>query len=326
MVFADLLECYHVLKSGTTRDRLAEALHEMAQVAADVTHGDGFVSQFNDGWLHMTYTPAECLAVYERLVGRRPESRPVFALRSSGYFGARRGPHLVIADAGRVGPDHLPAHAHGDIFSFEWSIGGRRMIVDAGVSEYRPGPWRAYTRSTRAHNTVTIADRDQCEFWSAFRVARRAHVARRFYRETADGFVLEASHDGYRHLAGRPVHTRRFDAAPLRVAVHDRVSGGAGQPVRARLLLHPDVRVHPVAGGLRLTCGSAQAVLRTRHPVTVESGWWSPEFNTRIATTQLALDYGDAPCEGGFALDAVHTDTDSGTLHEHPVRQSVLSA
>jgi uncharacterized heparinase superfamily protein len=57
----------------------------------------------------------------------------VFAMRDAGYYGVRRGGHLLIADAGRVGPDHLPAHAHGDIFSFEWTLRGQRVVVDAGV-------------------------------------------------------------------------------------------------------------------------------------------------------------------------------------------------
>jgi uncharacterized heparinase superfamily protein len=302
-VFADLLDCAALLPAGPLRDRLDETLHAMAQVAADMTHPDGFVSLFNDGWLHMTYSPAACLDVYARLFAREVTPRRTFALREAGYFGVRRARDLVIVDAGRIGPDHLPAHAHGDIFSFEWTLAGQRVIVDAGVSEYAPGEWRDYARSTRAHNTVTVGDEDQCEFWSSFRVARRARVTRHHYGETAGGFVLEASHDGYRRLTGAPVHTRRFDVTPHRIEVRDQVQGGAGQPVRARLLLHPAVRVEPVEGGLTLTIGHVQAALRARHEISLEQAWWSPEFNTRHETVQVVLQYGAAPCDGGFLLE-----------------------
>jgi uncharacterized heparinase superfamily protein len=302
-VFADLLDCYAVLPAGALRDRLASELHAMAQVAADMTHPDGYVSLFNDGWLHMAYEPSACLAAYAALFGRRPQPRDIFAMRDAGYYGVRRGQHLLVADAGQVGPDHLPAHAHGDIFSFEWTLGGQRVIVDAGVSEYVPGRWRDYARSTAAHNTVTIADEDQCEFWKSFRVARRARVTRHHYAEHAGGFVLEASHDGYRHLTGAPVHTRRFHASATAIRVDDRITGGQGQPVRARLLLHPGFQAERTEEGVLLTRGRVRALLRTRQPLSLTQAWWSPEFNTRIPTIQIVMDLGAAPCEGGFILE-----------------------
>ena len=307
-VFGDLLECFALIRDvpeqrDGLRDRLAAALHSMAQVVADVTHPDGLISLFNDGWLHMSHAPRTCLAVYERLLSRRVSPRAMFACRAAGYFGVRRDQDLVIADAGPIGPDHLPAHGHGDILSFEWTLAGQRVIVDAGVSEYAEGPWRAYARSTRAHNTVTIGNGDQCEFWRSFRVARRARVTVHQYCERADGFVLEAGHDGYRHLDGAPIHTRRFDASAARISITDRVVDGEGQPVRARLLLHPDFQALPSANGLLLTNGTIRATLRATHDVTVDQGWWSPEFNTRIPTRQLVITYGPAPCEGGFTLE-----------------------
>ncbi len=302
-VFADLLDCFAAMPPGAVRDRLAGELHSMAQVVADMTHPDGFVSLFNDGWLHMAYEPSACLAAYRQLFSRTVAARRVFAMRDAGYYGVRRDGHLLIADAGRVGPDHLPAHAHGDIFSFEWSLDGQRVVVDAGVSEYVPGRWRDYARSTAAHNTVTIADEDQCEFWRSFRVARRARVTRHHYSETGGGFVLEASHDGYRHLTGAPIHTRRFDATPTCIRVNDRVSGGDGQPVRARLLLHPDFQATPSEEGLVIANGRIRALLRTPHPISLEQGWWSPEFNTRLSTIQIVMHYGAAPCQGEFILE-----------------------
>ena len=68
---------------------------------------------------------------------------------------------FLIVDGGPVGPDYLPAHAHADIFSFELSLEGQRFVVDAGVFEYAAGEWRDFARSTAAHNTMTLDDRDQ---------------------------------------------------------------------------------------------------------------------------------------------------------------------
>ena len=82
---------------------------------------------------------------------------------------------------------------------------GVPLLVDTGTSTYAPGPVRDYERSTAAHNTVEVDGTDSTEVWGAFRAARRARVTRRRGR-AADGGVLtiEAVHDGFRRLPGRP--------------------------------------------------------------------------------------------------------------------------
>ena len=45
----------------------------------------------------------------------------------TGYYGARSADgHYVVCDAAPIGPDYNPGHAHGDLFSFELSLGGHR--------------------------------------------------------------------------------------------------------------------------------------------------------------------------------------------------------
>ena len=301
-VFADLLECHACLGPGEARRELERLLPAMAQALADTTHPDGLVSLFNDGGLNMAYAPADCLAACRALTGCAAAPRAQFALPEAGYYGVRDGGNLVIVDCGIVGPDSLPAHAHGDIFSFEWTVSGRRLIVDAGVFEYHPGEWRAYSRATSSHNTVTVGGEDQCEFWKAFRVGRRARVTRESYAPGASGFSLAASHDGYRRLPGRPIHRRHFNVAPDRIEVKDTVEGGAGQPAEARLLLHPDVEVIREDGRAVLRLAEVRASLETAASVEAADAWWCPDFGVRIPAKQLILSYGPAPCECGFVL------------------------
>ena len=301
-VLADLLECLSVLPEGEERARLAEAVDRMVQALVDLTHPDGLVSLFNDGGLHMAYPPSAILAAHRKLGGAWITPRPVAAMRDAGYFTARAGEDLVVVDCGRLGPDELPAHAHGDALAFEWSLAGQRLVVDAGVYEYQ-GPSRAWSRATRSHNTVTLDDRDQAEFWGEFRMARRPNVVLDTFVPEGPGFRLRGAHDGYRHLAGAPIHERRFDVRPDRIAVEDVVRGGSGQAVRARLLLHPDVAIERGPGGAALSCGPARARLTTRAPVSVEDAFWAPDFGVRQDTRQIVLDYGAAPCEGSFTLE-----------------------
>ena len=131
-VFADLGECAHVAPTPL-REALLTKLADMAQVLVDFTHADGLTSLFNDGGLHMSYSTPQCLAAFEKLGGVRPQPRDLVALPEAGYFGARNHDTLFIADCGAIGPEHLPAHGHGDTLAFEWTLDGRRVIVDAGV-------------------------------------------------------------------------------------------------------------------------------------------------------------------------------------------------
>ena len=113
-------------------------------------------------------------------------------------------------------------------------------MFDAGVTSYEADPMRQYCRSTRAHNTVEVGGADQCEFWSAFRVARRGRPRDVVFERLEDGFRLTGWHDGYERLRGRPRHQREFvwsGRGTLRV--RDLVRGR--RPLRAvsRLHLHP---------------------------------------------------------------------------------------
>ncbi len=324
-VFADLLECSHALPADSALHReLRRVLDQMAQALVDLTHPDGLVSLFNDGGLHMAYAPQECLAVYERLTGALAQPRSVFALADAGYFGVRDQRGYCLVDCGPIGPDFLPAHGHGDVLAFEWDLGHKRMIVDAGVYEYHEGTWRCYSRSTTSHNTVTIGQQDQCEFWKSFRVGRRPtpHVHRLALDEKKLELLLEGSHNGYSHLPSRPVHRRRVDASPTRIVIEDQITTAPGSThtarghadrglgpealrVHARLMLHPGCVARCVEEGLLLDHGGQRALLKSTCSLTLEDAWWCPDFGVRHKTQQVVLDYGQAPCTGGFTLEAL---------------------
>lgn len=114
----------------------------------------------------------------------------------------------LVFDAGKPCPDYLPAHAHADLFSYELMVDGQRVVVDSGVYEYAAGQWRDYFRSTRAHNTVEIAGKNQSEVWGSFRVARRARPGLNNYTDSKERTVIDVWHDGYQRL-GIPVMHRR---------------------------------------------------------------------------------------------------------------------
>ncbi|MEO1406649.1 MAG: alginate lyase family protein, partial [Pseudomonadota bacterium] len=259
-VFADLLECRHALGGDKFGGKLDDVLRRMAQVILDLTHTDGGTAQFNDAGLSMAYSPADCLAAYEALGFDAPTARNSFSLPDAGYFGLRTPQTYFVGDCGLIAPDDLPAHGHGDILSFEWSVGGQRIIVDQGVFEYVEGSHRQQSRSAANHNTLCIEGADQAEFFGAFRCGRRPSPDCLRYDVTEKGMIFEGQHDGYANLKNRPIHRRKFDVSADQLTIVDSLTTTAPSPASIGFLLHPDVAIenvehicHLISGDMRIS-------------------------------------------------------------------------
>ncbi len=287
----------------------AAALERMLSALDKVSHPDGGIALFNDSALGIYPSPAWLREAAGRIPALRlPGSAPAggWELPDAGYFGFRDGKACLICDAGPIGPDYIPGHGHGDIFSFELSLCSQRVVVDAGVFKYEPGPMRDYARSTRAHNTVEIEGRDQCEFWGAFRVGRRGRP-RDVGREISSGsFSLWGWHDGYRLLPGAPIHHRRFLWSPPGVLeVEDRIE--SARPVRAvsRIHLHPACRIER-REGLRIVAsrpgGRFEIAFWGPGELALESSYYSPEFGLRLDNTALVFSWFGDKIKTGFRI------------------------
>jgi uncharacterized heparinase superfamily protein len=271
-------------------------------VATDkLLHPDGQIALFNDSAFGIANDPGELLEAGRSLLGTTDERESgdgPWALRDAGYFGFRDGGAYVICDAGPVGPDYMPGHAHGDIFSFELSFDGRRMVVDGGVYSYEAGEMRRYCRSTRAHNTVEIDEQDQCEFWEVFRVGRRGRPTYVDWEPGPDGFRLASRHDGYSRLPGSPSHQRSFTYDRSgRLDIEDTIVSSRPVRVASRVHLHPECVIEQltddsaviVSGDRRVLLSWSGAVDELVH----EDSWYCPEFGVREKNACLAcLSYG----------------------------------
>ena len=220
-------------------------------------------------------------------------------MAAAGFYGARGpGGEYLVARMGALGPDALMAHAHGDWGSFEWSLGGRRVVVDQGVYEYVDGPARRTSRSTASHNTLMAGEVEQADFFGAFRCGARPHPPAPHHDAANGGLVL----DGVIAPAGPGVRHRLRRAlswTPGRLSLDDRIEGGARPPgpLNSRLLLHPDVRVElvgPRNARLTLVDGPVVAVrLAEGEALQMEPAQWWPDMGQARDTTRIVA-VGDA--------------------------------
>ncbi|MBX9929419.1 MAG: heparinase II/III family protein [Gemmatimonadaceae bacterium] len=158
-----------------------ETLGRMARAAVQLSRPNGALHQFNDAE-GSAHPPVLWLAARADTLSRRGETTAAlqgpWLLPAAGYAGWRDdalGERLVF-DAGPVGPRAQPGHAHCDALSFELDVAHQSFIVDAGVHGYDGDPFRPFSRSTAAHNTLMLNGEEQSEMWQTFRVARRARV------------------------------------------------------------------------------------------------------------------------------------------------------
>jgi uncharacterized heparinase superfamily protein len=302
-VLADLLECYSLLESSSLKSELDTCLKKMGEALANLTHPDGKISLFNDGGLSMSYKPGEIQEKLKALTGAGASPSREIKLQHAGYYGLQLSDLYFLYDAGKIGPDELPAHGHGDIFSFELSLGSQRIFVDKGVYEYSKGYHRTASRSTLSHNTVNLVHLDQCEFYDSFRVGRRANVSIKSYESNPESIRIVASHDGYQRLRGKPVHCRTIDLQKESLIVEDEISGGEGLRTEARLLLHPDVMTEKSSdGSVVLRAGDRKLVLYADHQTGIRTTVWYPDFGVALPTKQIIVYLGTAPCQSRFQI------------------------
>lgn len=180
---------------------LAEnAVESMASFLQRILQPDGNVPLFGDSVIAETPDPQVLIlesgsGLMETDLPRNHRREDYWLWRSTD--GTSISQHCLIFDVGNAACDHLPAHAHADLLCISASVFNERLLVDTGTFDYEDTPQRRHCRSTFAHNTASVDQRNQFDLWSRFRMGRRGHV-RGKAMGSGDGFEwCLAWHDGY---------------------------------------------------------------------------------------------------------------------------------
>ncbi len=279
-------------------DLVKKPLGKMIAALGHLTHPDGRIALLNDSAFGVYNPPDQLFSYVQSLFRYKNGSFNIsttgpFALPDAGYYGLRnKDGTYIICDTARIGPDYIPGHAHADIFSFELSLKGHRVVVDSGVYDYEVSQMRQYCRSTKAHNTVEIDDRDQCEMWAAFRVARRGRPYNVRWKPMQEGFELSAWHDGYKRLKGKPIHHRKFVwCKPGSLRIEDRIIASCPKSVTSRLHLHPDCSIDKIEDNsvcVSYVSGKFKLSFSGEGDLSLEDSFYCPEFGKKLENKALA--------------------------------------
>ena len=292
------------------RDRIAPMLRFFR-------HGDGGLSLFHGG---LESDPRMIAGLLARDDIR---GQPFQHARHSGYQRLAAARTILQLDCGKVpdGPFSLDAHA--GFLAFELSSGTGRLVVNCGAGGERHRSWDAALRATAAHSTLTLADVSSAQILPPG-LARDllgprltggplAPASRR--SETAQGWMVEATHDAYVAQFGL-VHERRVTLSPqgLMVTGADRLVPQGKGPVgklgfAVRFHIHPDVRVSRLEGGgilLKLPGGEGWRFRAGGGEISVEESVYLGGDLVR-RTEQLVISgvVKDSPAEAAWVFEQI---------------------
>lgn len=291
---------------------LASTASRMLQALDVLTHPDGRLALFADSAFDVAAEP-ERLRDYATRLGLAPEvARPGESrlLPQAGYLRLAAGPFDLIASVSGPAPAHQPGHAHCDALSFELSVGGRRLISDTGLFEYRPGPHRDRARSTASHATLMIDGQEQAEVWAAHRIGGRPEVALTAWDEAG---LAEARCRAWPR--GAPVHHRRFSVDATGVEIVDRVEGPA-QEIVSRWPIAPGWEVELEAGA---AWARSESIVRFELPAgfdwRLERAAYYPSFGVEIERPVLVGRCVDAAAaERGARMRITRVDAEAPSV------------
>lgn len=189
IILEDILRVYTALGSGQHKgdaEKLISAIRRMASAMMNLEQGFERTPLFNDAANNVSKDKGALLqAIVVHFANRGDACRKGNVIsenicgqeaagnfEASGYYKLCHGEAALLFDCGEIGPSYMGGHAHCDCLSFELSINEKVLFVNSGTGQYQ-GELRPFFRSTAAHNTIMIDDREQSELWGEHRAARR---------------------------------------------------------------------------------------------------------------------------------------------------------
>ncbi len=209
---------------------------------------------------------------------------------------------LFVGNSGPLGLAPLSGHGHADVLSFWLSINGQPFFIDPGTYLYNcGGEWRQFFRSTAAHNTVQIDEKDQSEQVTNFMFQDFYKIRNILWEQKGNRIYWSAEHSGYSRLPDPVIHKREviYDKGHYSFTIADTLRCCKEHKVTQCFHLHPDVNVtHQGDCTYLFSLKTSTVLLEADNKMQANlfhgslsplMGWHSPSFNSLEKTNSLVF-------------------------------------
>lgn len=193
--------------------------------------------------------------------------------------------HFLFADFGEVGQKGLGGHGHNDIFSFELSLCGVPIVVDAGSPVYTGDlAVMARFRGTASHNVLRVDEQEIATLLGTWRISNEAQPHDVNYESNDERDVIRGEHRGYARLDDPVTHQRTLtfykNAGRLHCADVLRCAGAH----RVEQFLHfaPGLEPNLRENALEISATGDLCAVVT----------WPPGARARLEAAQVSENYG----------------------------------
>ena len=221
----------------------ADTLARLAPALRGLMLGDGQIGAWHGG----AVIGADALDRLSRKAATGTEIRR--GGRWSGYHRLSAGRSVVVIDAGPPPSARLSNSGHAGTLAFEMSDGPDRLISNCGGVRGLAAPLAPALASglstTAAHSTLVIADTNSTRIRDDGTLAAGVEEVTLTLRSSAEGQLIETSHNGYAKRFGMLVRRRLFLTADgNELAGEDLIEAAPAGLLRRRAERNFDVRFH----------------------------------------------------------------------------------
>ena len=272
-------------------EQMTHTIDRMAQALRFFRYADKGLAVFN-GAHEGDAALIDTALTYADAGGRTLRNLP-----HTGYERLSAGRTLVMVDTGTPPTSPHDGQAHAAPLAFEMTYGRERVFVSCGT-HLLDSSWQNILRSTAAHSTLGVDDRNACEIRADGHFGRRSRKISVSREEKNGAVLIEAAHDGYAALNGI-MHRRRLYLAQgghdLRGEETLTCSVGLSRPVDVclRFHLHPGVQVSLIQDGrealLRLPGGAGWRFFHVGGLLSLEDSLYLGQCGQPRKTKQLVI-------------------------------------
>lgn len=219
-----------------------------------------------------------------------------------GYFISKNTAQntTLIFDCGPLGYLSTSGHGHCDALSFILTINNKPFFTDPGTYVYHEGKeWRNYFKSTEAHNTIKIDQRDQSQITGPFTYGKKAQT--KIINSKINPIIDEitASHNGYKNRGVIHQRTITHDKKAQEITILDILQTKNNKPHELSLFfnLSPTIKIQESSNNhfilsqektkIKLTLDPSLNTTQHHGETNPIFGWNSPQFGIKIPSLCL---------------------------------------